>query len=140
MKIRKGTGDKAGRRINVFELGKYKKYSKKGLFMKRVDKNDAKFVMQSNNETLSKNIEINEKKIRGILKDCYDVVFRSISVDVNTKILLVFMNNLVDVAILDKIILKPWMYEGIPQGLKKLSNIKLFLNNKGCRRKYRNRD
>lgn len=95
--------------------------------MRRIGKQKMESGLLSDNETLSKDIEINETTIRKILENCYDIVFRPININRSTKILLIFISSLVDVATLDKIILKPWMYQGIPQGFGDICNFREVL-------------
>jgi Bacillus/Clostridium GerA spore germination protein len=75
------------------------------------------------NETLSTDVLTNEQIIREIFHNCSDVVFRSIAVGGQPKILLVYVDGLVDTKVLDETVLKPWMFNGMPQGLGKLGSI-----------------
>ncbi len=79
--------------------------------------------IQDEDEVLSMNITTNEKFFQQIFNNCYDIVFRPVQINSKTKIFLIFLANLVDVETLNKIILKPLIYAGIPQGLGNLDSI-----------------
>ncbi|MFC5653296.1 spore germination protein [Paenibacillus solisilvae] len=91
------------------------------------DWNEGKLLDKLNADTgnaeFTTDIARNEQMLRDIFKNCCDVVFRSIQIHDQTRVLLVFADGLIDRKTLDGNILKPWMFEGLPQGMMQLDTI-----------------
>ncbi|MGG1658247.1 spore germination protein [Brevibacillus sp. NRS-1366] len=66
------------------------------------------------NQTLHADLEANEQTLREIFDDCSDIVFSSLCTSDQTKILLIYVEGLVDTNLLNNTVLKPWVYEGLP--------------------------
>lgn len=73
----------------------------------------------TNNEvdTLSKDLSSNENTIKERFKNCSDLVVRSLSISGKSKVLIIYLDGLCDTKTLDGVLLKPTMFEGIPQGM-----------------------
>ncbi|MGG2067076.1 spore germination protein [Bacillus sp. S14(2024)] len=72
---------------------------------------------------LEQNISANEEVLKQVFENCSDIVFRPIFVNSQTKMLLVYIDGLMDTKIVDQVVLKPMMYEGMPNGLKSVDSI-----------------
>ena len=72
---------------------------------------------------LEQNIYVNEELLKQVFENCSDIVFRPILVNGQTKMLLIYIDGLVDTKTLDQVVLKPMMYEGMPNGLKSVDSI-----------------
>lgn len=66
---------------------------------------------------LSSNLLINEELLKELFKNCSDFVIRPIHVNGGVKILLVYLEGLTDTKTLVQAILKPLMFEGMPDGM-----------------------
>lgn len=65
-------------------------------------------------DVVSADITTNEQILREIFKNCSDFIIRPIQLNSQTKVLLVYVDGLVDTKALDEIVLKPMMFEGLP--------------------------
>ncbi|WP_018132852.1 spore germination protein [Effusibacillus pohliae] len=65
----------------------------------------------------------NETILKQVFHNCSDVVFRPLHIHGQIKALLVFVDGLVDMKHLDEVVLKPMMFEGLPQGLGHLERM-----------------
>lgn len=65
----------------------------------------------------------NEKIIKEILQNCSDIVFRDITISRRTRILLVFVDGMIDTDIITSNILRPLIYDGLPQGLGTIDSV-----------------
>ncbi|MGM0878959.1 MAG: spore germination protein [Bacillota bacterium] len=72
---------------------------------------------------LSTDIVTNETIFRDIFKNCSDIIFRSVQIHGKTKILLMYVDGLIDSQVLDQAVLKPILFHGLPQGLGEISHI-----------------
>ncbi|MGG2093629.1 spore germination protein [Bacillus sp. S13(2024)] len=72
---------------------------------------------------LEQDISVNEKVLKQVFENCSDIFFRPIFVNSQTKILLVYIDGLADTKVVDQVVLKPMMYEGMPNGLKSVDSI-----------------
>ena len=68
-------------------------------------------------DLVNADLSINEKIIRERFKNCSDLVVRSFSVKKDVKILIVYFDGLSDTKTLDEVLLRPIMFEGVPQEL-----------------------
>ncbi|WAH44640.1 spore germination protein [Alicyclobacillus fastidiosus] len=66
---------------------------------------------------------MNERVLRELFQNCSDVVFRPIIVHGEIKMLLVYVDGLVDTKVLDQVVLKPMMFEGMPDGLENVASV-----------------
>ncbi|MFB5193017.1 spore germination protein [Alicyclobacillus fastidiosus] len=63
---------------------------------------------------------MNDRVLRQIFQNCSDVVFRPVLVHRQTKMFLIYVDGLNDAKALDEVVLKPMMFEGLPNGLGKV--------------------
>ncbi|QSO54277.1 spore germination protein [Alicyclobacillus curvatus] len=66
------------------------------------------------NDPLSANVAKNEQILRDILGNCSDVVFRSIQVPGQPRILIVYVDGMVDTKVLEENVIKPWIVSELP--------------------------
>jgi len=78
---------------------------------------------------LEQNISVNEEVLKQVFDNCSDIVFRPILVNGQTKILLIYIDGLVDTKLVDQVVLKPMMFEGMPNGLKSVDSIGKIIQN-----------
>ncbi|WP_369901224.1 spore germination protein [Bacillus manliponensis] len=72
---------------------------------------------------LEQNISVNEEVLKQVFDNCSDIVFRPILINSQTKMLLIYIDGLVDAKIVEQVVLKPMMFEGLPNGLKSVDSI-----------------
>ncbi|MGW9103752.1 spore germination protein [Priestia megaterium] len=80
-------------------------------------------VSETENKILSKDISQNETILRDVFKDCSDVIFRSLYSHEKIKILLVYVDGLIDSKIVEQTILQPVLFQGLPQGLGEIDQL-----------------
>lgn len=68
-------------------------------------------------------IMTNENIFRGIFNNCSDIIFRSISINKKNKILLIYVDGLINSEVLDQVVLQPILFQGIPQGLGEVDHL-----------------
>ncbi|MGM0904884.1 MAG: spore germination protein [Bacillota bacterium] len=78
---------------------------------------------------LSSDITENETILRKVFKNCSDIILRSIPSNGRTKLLLIYVDGLIDSEILDQSILQPILFEGIPEGLGEVNHLGQMLEN-----------
>lgn len=66
---------------------------------------------------LSSDLQVNERMFQEVFAQCSDIVFRPIRIEGRVRMLVIYVDGLVDTKNLDLTFLKPVLYEGIPQGL-----------------------
>ena len=74
-------------------------------------------------DTLNSEFSTNEKLIKERFINCSDLVVRPLSVKGKSKILIIYIDGLVDTKTLDEVLLKPILFNGIPQGLGEVQTI-----------------
>ncbi|MDF2649241.1 MAG: GerA spore germination protein [Paenibacillus sp.] len=72
---------------------------------------------------VSNNIVENEQILKNILQNCPDIIFRDITIHGQTKALLIFVDGMIDTHIITSSVLKPLIYDGLPQGLGTIDNL-----------------
>ncbi|MGG4043518.1 MULTISPECIES: spore germination protein [Paenibacillus] len=75
------------------------------------------------NLRLSPHLVNNEQTLKTMFERCSDVIFRDVTLQGDTKLLLIYVDGLIDKDIIQSVILKPLMYEGIPQGIGPIDSI-----------------
>ncbi|MBM7569457.1 spore germination protein [Paenibacillus sacheonensis] len=65
----------------------------------------------------------NEQTLQAIFELCSDVVFRSVALQDNAKLLLVYVDGMIDKDVVQSSILRPLIYDGLPQGLRTLDSL-----------------
>ncbi|CAM3392447.1 spore germination protein [Paenibacillus lupini] len=73
--------------------------------------------------TVSSNLKENEQTLISIFEHCSDVVFRRLTLHNDAKLLLVYIDGMIDKDFVQSSILKPLIYEGVPQGLGALDSL-----------------
>lgn len=73
------------------------------------------------NQPLSPDVSVNARILREIFYNCSDVVFRPIQVHGQTKMLLIYVDGLSDTKLLDEVVLRPTLFEGLPRGFDNFS-------------------
>lgn len=71
-------------------------------------------------EGLVSDLSVNEQVLKQVFENCSDIVFRPILVHRKTKILLIYVDGLVDSKIIDQVFLKPMIFEEMADGLERL--------------------
>ncbi|WP_420491498.1 spore germination protein [Neobacillus drentensis] len=71
----------------------------------------------SKKDELSTTVSINEQMLKEKFDMCNDIEFRSIAIDNDSKILLVYIDGFCDTKTLDESVLKPLIFDGITQKL-----------------------
>jgi spore germination protein len=74
-------------------------------------------------QPISKDIDENFRVLNQVFANCFDIVFRKINVQGQFKILIVYLNGMVDARAVEQNVLKPLLYQGSPQGLGKIESI-----------------
>lgn len=74
------------------------------------------------NELLDTDVSINERVLRGVFQNCSDVIFRSIMAG-KIKMLFVYVDGLIDTKMLDQVVLKPLLFEGMPNGMERVRSV-----------------
>ncbi|GMK44606.1 putative membrane protein YfkQ [Paenibacillus glycanilyticus] len=79
-------------------------------------------------KAVSPSLSENEQTLRSIFENCSDVVFRRMTIQGNIFLLLVYVDGMIDKDLVQNTILKPLLYEGIPQGLGTLGSLAQMLD------------
>ncbi|MBM7563890.1 spore germination protein [Paenibacillus sacheonensis] len=72
---------------------------------------------------LSIDIEVNEAHLRQQFEDCSDIVFRSFKLSDGAMLLLVYLDGLTHVQSVEDNILRPLLFNGLPQGEKPVPSL-----------------
>jgi spore germination protein len=82
---------------------------------------------ENSSSDISKNIAENEQFLKNIFQNCSDIIFREIMIHGETKLLLIHVDGMINTDIITSNVLKPLMYDGLPQGLGTIDSIaKMF--------------
>jgi hypothetical protein len=99
------------------------------MFKKSKIKNKSKELVKDlpkpdlNVEHLSPDLEFNEQLLKELFQNCSDILFRAIKGNGKTKILLIYIDGLIDTKSLEADLIKPIMYEGLPNGFTGVHSI-----------------
>ncbi|MBB6734658.1 spore germination protein [Cohnella zeiphila] len=74
-------------------------------------------------QPISFDLDENERTFQDLFRHCSDIVFRDLEVQGRTKLLIMFTDGMVNSDILQSAVLKPLLYEGLPQGLGMIDSI-----------------
>jgi hypothetical protein len=96
----------------MFKKSKTKKNSKE--MIKSLPNPDLK------SEYLFSDLELNEQLLKELFQNCSDIVFRAIQENNKTKILLIYIDGLIDTKSLEADVIKPILYDGLPNGITKV--------------------
>jgi DNA mismatch repair ATPase MutL len=80
---------------------------------------------QSNqaNKTISSDISQNEETVKDLFQNCSDFVSRTININGKIKVLLAYIDGLTDTKVMEEMLLKPIIFEGLPQGIEESHSI-----------------
>lgn len=78
---------------------------------------------ENRDQNINKNIIENERVFKTIFQNCSDVMYRNITIYKETKLLLIYVDGMVNADIIISEVLEPLMYKGFPQGLGKADKI-----------------
>ncbi|KAB2330144.1 spore germination protein [Cytobacillus depressus] len=81
-------------------------------------------------EALSGSLEQNEEMLKGLFQNCSDFVIRPIFENGKKKMLLFYIDGLVDTKTLDDVFLKNILFEGLPNGLSEVHSLRQMLEEK----------
>lgn len=85
--------------------------------LEHLEQADVTLSEEVDSDELSEDLQSNERMFRETFAECSDIVFRSIQVEGQVRMMILYIDGLVDTKNLDLTFLKPVLYEGIPQGL-----------------------
>lgn len=85
--------------------------------------NEHRTSLRNPSRTVSSSLKENEQTLIAIFENCSDLVFRRLSLNNDAKLLLVYVDGMIDKDLVQSSILKPLLYEGIPQGLGALDSL-----------------
>ena len=83
----------------------------------------SEFLPSNSDDELVQDLATNEEVIKGIFQNCSDVIYRHIQANQQAKILLVYIDGMVDTKALEATMLKPLFFEGLPKGLSEVNTI-----------------
>jgi spore germination protein len=86
--------------------------------------------MGNSGQNISKNIVENEQIFKNIFQNSSDLVFREIVVSGEIKLLMIYVDGMVDIDLFTSNVLKPLFYNGIPQGLGKINSLAQLIEQK----------
>lgn len=78
---------------------------------------DNKLLPEIETDGLSTDVTVNMEILKKAFKDCSDVVFRPISDELQIRMLVIYVDGLVDTRTLDHVILKPIIFDGMSNRL-----------------------
>ncbi len=78
---------------------------------------------ENNNDLFSSDLLTNEQVLKDTFHNCSDLVIRPIYVTGRPKILLIYLDGLTDTKTLENVLLKPMLFEGLPNGLSDIRTI-----------------
>lgn len=78
---------------------------------------------ENNSQNTSKNLIENEQILKNIFQNCSDIVFRKITIHGQTRLLLIYVDGMVDTDIINSNVLRPLLYDGLPQGLGTIDSV-----------------
>ncbi|WP_422392326.1 spore germination protein [Niallia oryzisoli] len=74
-------------------------------------------------DTIGSDLSDMEQQLKKLFENCSDFVIRPFFVMDKVKILLIYIDGLVDTNLLDEVFLKPMIFEGKPQGVEETSSL-----------------
>jgi hypothetical protein len=98
----------------MFKKSKIKNKSKE--MVKDLPKLDLKV------ENLTPDLVLNEQLLNEIFQNCSDIVFRAIKENGKTRILLIYIDGLIDTKSLEADVIKPIIYDGLPNGITEVQS------------------
>lgn len=107
-----------------------KKLSRKHLRKDIQELENASMQIHSNQDReLDQSVSANEEVLKQVFENCSDIVFRPIFINSQIKILFIYIDGLVNTGIVEQVVLKPMMFEGMPSGLKVMDSVGEIIQN-----------
>lgn len=107
-----------------------KKLSRKRLRKDIQELESASMLLQNDQECeLKQSVSANEEVLRQVFENCSDIVFRPIIIDSQNKILFIYIDGLIDTKVVEQVVLKPMMFEGLPSGVKSVDWVGEIIQN-----------
>ncbi|MBW7455595.1 spore germination protein [Paenibacillus sepulcri] len=78
---------------------------------------------EDSDNNLGNNLLENEQILKNIFQNCSDICFREITIQGQTRLLLIFVDGMIDENMISSNLLRPLMYNGLPQGLGTIDSI-----------------
>jgi spore germination protein len=78
---------------------------------------------ENTSQNIGKDIKKNEQYFKNTFQNCSDIMFREITINGQIKLLMIYVDGMIDTNILVSNVLKPLMYNGLPQGLGTIDSI-----------------
>ena len=97
--------------------------SRKSKKLHEFNKTESFSLSSNTDDELVKDLSTNEQVIKGIFQNCSDLVSRHIQANQQTKILLVYIDGMVDIKTLEATMLKSLFFEGLSKGLSEVNTI-----------------
>jgi Bacillus/Clostridium GerA spore germination protein. len=72
---------------------------------------------------VSPHLSENQQTLIAIFEHCSDVVFRHVTLQDDSKLLLVYVDGMIDKDLVQSSIIKPLIYDGVPQGIGPLGSL-----------------
>ncbi|RAP76023.1 spore germination protein [Paenibacillus montanisoli] len=72
---------------------------------------------------VGKSVKENELLFRNLFQHCSDIQFRELTINGGTKLLLIYVDGMIDTDVMTTNVLKPLLYDGLPQGLGTIDSI-----------------
>jgi len=107
-----------------------KKLSRKRLRKDIQELESVSMLLQNDQECeLKQSVSANEEVLRQVFENCSDIVFRPIIIDSQNEILFIYIDGLVDTKVVEQVVLKPMMFEGLPSGVKSVDSVGEIIQN-----------
>lgn len=100
---------------------------KKNLKSKNKLEIDKSQIIEKQSQYIGKNLAENERTLKNILQNCSDSIFREIMIRGKVKLLLIYIDGMIDTDIITSNVLKPLTYNGLPQGLGMIDSVSQML-------------
>ncbi|MDF2653291.1 MAG: GerA spore germination protein [Paenibacillus sp.] len=79
--------------------------------------------IENRSQIIGKDIIENEQMLKSIFQNCSDIMFREIMSHGKTKVLLIYVDGMINSDLIISNVLKPLMYDGLPQGLGTVDSV-----------------
>ncbi|WML39655.1 spore germination protein [Neobacillus sp. OS1-2] len=89
---------------------------------KKLNTNDSKST-ENNSQTIGKSILENEQMFKSLFLHSSDIMYREITIHDQTKLLMIYVDGMVNTDMIISNILEPLMYKGLPQGLGSIESV-----------------
>jgi spore germination protein len=79
--------------------------------------------IENPNQNIGKKLIENEQYFKNTFQNCSDIIYREITIHGQIKLLMIYVDGMIDTNIIISNVLKPLMYNGLPQGLGTIDSI-----------------